>query len=309
VLPVSRFNASGKGRAALEIFRGVAVPLELRQHIALGVVGVLILDLGRFVVELEGISVHRLEEVALGVIGILLDPAVGIGQLDGAVAIIVDIGIGAVIRVNDAGEVIHRIVEAAGLAAVRIGNAGLIAHGVIGVGNRVAFVVGHLLEAAQQVQLEGVGAGPVIHLHQFADLVILVGDLLCPIVIDFLHQIKGGVGILRHIAVRVGLGDQIAVAVVDINGTVAKRVDLLRDQIPTIVLIQRDLVGVHAIEGIHTVEVGGNELVILIVGKYGLRAQCIDGLYNVSIAIIDIPCGIAVAVLDLHDAVCGIIGE
>ncbi len=86
----------------------------------------------------------------------------------------------------------------------------------------------------------------------------------------------------------------IAVAVVDINGTVAKRVDLLRDQIPTIVLIQRDLVGVHAIEGIHTVEVGGNELVILIVGKYGLRAQCIDGLYNVSIAIIDIPCGIKI---------------
>ena len=47
----------GKGCAALEIFRGVAVPLELRQHIALGVVG------------------------------ILLDPAVGIGQLDGTVGI------------------------------------------------------------------------------------------------------------------------------------------------------------------------------------------------------------------------------
>ncbi len=56
-------------------------------------------------------------------------------------------------------------------------------------------------------------------------------------------------------------------------------------------------------------EVGGNELVIFIVGKYGLRAQCIDGLYNISIAVIDIPGGIAVAVLDLHDAVCGIIGE
>ena len=73
--------------------------------------------------------------------------------------------------------------------------------------------------------------------------------------------------------------------------------------------IQRDLVRVHAIEGIHTVEVGGNELVIFIVGKYGLRAQCIDGLYNISIAVIDIPGGIAVAVLDLHDAVCGIIGK
>lgn len=150
----------------------------------------------------------------------------------------------------------------------------------------------------------------ILYIYTMPHLIV-VGSYapLCPIVIDFLHQIKGGVGILRHITVRVGLGDQIAVAVVDINGTVAKRVDLLRDQIPTIVLIQRDLVGVHAVEGIHTVEVGGNELVIFIVGKYGLRAQRIDGLYNVSIAIIDIPCGIAVAVLDLHDAVCGIIGK
>ena len=85
--PVQRII--GKGCAALEIFRSVAVPLELRQHIALGVVGVLILDLGRFVVELEGIGVHRLEEIALRVIGILLDPAVGIGQLDRAVGSIV----------------------------------------------------------------------------------------------------------------------------------------------------------------------------------------------------------------------------
>ena len=56
-------------------------------------------------------------------------------------------------------------------------------------------------------------------------------------------------------------------------------------------------------------EVGGNELVIFIVGKYGLRAQRIDGLYNVSIAVIDILGGIAVAVLDLHDTVYGIIGK
>ena len=215
-------------RAALEVFRSIAVPLELRQCVALGVVGVLILDLGRLVVELEGISVYRLEEVALRVIGILLDPAIGIGQLDRAVGIIVDIGVGAFLRVNDTGEVIHRIIEVGDLAAVRIGNAGLIADSVIGVGNRITLVVGHLLEAAKEVQLEGVGASPVIHLHQFADLVILVGDFLCPIVIDFLHQIKGGVGIPGHIAVRVGLGDQIAVAVVDINGAVAKRVHLHR---------------------------------------------------------------------------------
>ena len=135
----------------------------------------------------------------------------------------------------------------------------------------------------------------ILYIYTMPHLIV-VGSYapLCPIVIDFLHQIKGGVGIPGHITVRVGLGDQIAVAVVDINGTVAKRVDLLRDQIPTIILIQRDLVRVHAIEGIHTVEVGGNELVIFIVGKYGLRAQRIDGLYNVSIAVIDIPGGIKI---------------
>ena len=46
---------------------------------------------------------------------------------------------------------------------------------------------------------------------------IVVGSYapLCPIVIDFLRQIKGGVGILRHIAVRIGLGDQIAVAAIN----------------------------------------------------------------------------------------------
>ena len=41
-------------------------------------------------------------------------------------------------------------------------------------------------------------------------------------------SIKGVIGIFGGVAIRIGLGDQIAVAVVDINGAVAKRVHLHR---------------------------------------------------------------------------------
>ena len=109
-------------------------------------------------------------------------------------------------------------------AAVRIGNAGLVANSVIGVGSRIALVVRHLLEAAKEIQFKGVGTGPVIHLHQFANPVVLIGSLFCPIVVDFLHQIKGCVGILRHITVCIGLGHQIAVTIVGEGSDVAQSV-------------------------------------------------------------------------------------
>ena len=108
----------------------------------------------------------------------------------------------------------HHLVEVVILVGILFALSGAallqqVADSVIGVGNRIALVVRHLLEAAKEVQFKGIGSGPVIHLHQFANLVVLIGSLFCPIVVDFLHQIKGCVGILRHITVRVGLGDQI----------------------------------------------------------------------------------------------------
>ena len=81
-------------------------------------------------------------------------------------------------------------------------------------------MVRHLLEAAKEVQFKGIGSGPVIHLHQFANLVVLIGSLFCPIVVDFLHQIKGSVGILGHIAIRVGLGDHVSIPIVGIDSAV-----------------------------------------------------------------------------------------
>lgn len=49
---------------ALQVLLGVAVPLELIDHIAVGVVLVLILHLGGLVVELEGVSVCDLHQLA-----------------------------------------------------------------------------------------------------------------------------------------------------------------------------------------------------------------------------------------------------
>ena len=44
--------------------------------------------------------------------------------------------------------------------------------------------------------------------------------------------------------------------------------------------IQRDLVRVHAIEGIHTVEVGRHQLVFFIVAKHRLRSQCVNSEFT-----------------------------
>lgn len=82
-------------------------------------------------------------------------------------------------------------------------------------------MAGLLLELTEQTELEGVRVGPIIHLHQLADLIVLEEVCFCPIVIDFSHRIKGNGGILCNIAVCIGLGDQIAATVVDIGGAVA----------------------------------------------------------------------------------------
>ena len=109
-------------------------------------------------------------------------------------------------------------------------------------------MVSGLFELSQQVQFKGVGAGPVIHLDQFAYLVVLVGDRFTPIVIDALHQIKGCVGIFCDIAVGISLRHQVSIAVVDVQGAVAQGVDLLGHQVSAVILVQGDLMAVHVID-------------------------------------------------------------
>lgn len=163
-----------------------------------------------------------------------------------------------VFSVDYTGEIINGIVEVGHLASVRIGNARLIADFIVGIGNRITLVVGHLLEAAKQIKFKGVCAGPVVHLHQLADLVVLIGDFFCSIIIDFLDQIKGSIGVLRYIAIGVDLGDHVPIAVVDIDGAVAKRIDLACDEIAAIILVESDLVGVNAVERVYTMEGSGD---------------------------------------------------
>ena len=48
-------------------------------------------------------------------------------------------------------------------------------------------MVGHLLQAPQQIQLKRGRSGPVIHLYQCAGLVVAMTDLFIIIVIDTPH--------------------------------------------------------------------------------------------------------------------------
>lgn len=80
----------------------------------------------------------------------------------------------------------HHLVEVVILVGILFALSGAallqqVADSVIGVGNRIALVVRHLLEAAKEVQFKGIGSGPVIHLHQFANLVVLIGSLFAPL--------------------------------------------------------------------------------------------------------------------------------
>ena len=89
-------------------------------------------------------------------------------------------------------------------------------------------MAGGLFELPQEIQLEGVDPRPVLHAHQLARLVVLERRLLGSIIVDGAHQVQGGVGIVRHVAVRVRPGDKVPVAVVGVEGAVAQGVDLLR---------------------------------------------------------------------------------
>lgn len=180
----------------------------------------------------------------------------------------------------------HHLVEVVILVGILFALSGAallqqVADSVIGVGNRIALVVRHLLEAAKEVQFKGIGSGPVIHLHQFANLVVLIGSLFCPIVVDFLHQIKGCVGILRHITVCIGLGNHVSIPIVDIDGAVTQGINFAGNEVPTIILIQRNFVRVHTIERIHAVEVSRHQLVVFIVAEHRLRSQCVNSEFTI----------------------------
>lgn len=231
---------------------GAVAPHILVGHVAADVVGKGVLLLLHVLA--AGVGVLNGKELADGVVVVVLLPAVGVVHVGDPAHTVIGVGGGAAILLHHLGEVVDQIVLLGGGGAVGVGHAGLVAHAVVGIGNVLAQAVGGGGDAVEQVDLVGGGAAPVLHLHQVAGLVVGVVHLLTTIVIDMAHQVKGIEGVLGDHAVGVGGLDQIAVAVVLMDGDMAQSVHHLGLEAPAIVLVQGDLVLVHIVLGIHTVE-------------------------------------------------------
>ena len=68
--------------------------------------------------------------------------------------------------------------------------------------------------------------------------------------------------------------------IVDIDGAVTQGINFAGNEVPTIILIQRDFVRVHTIERIHAVEVSRHQLVVFIVAERRLRSQCVNSEFT-----------------------------
>ena len=68
--------------------------------------------------------------------------------------------------------------------------------------------------------------------------------------------------------------------IVDIDGAVTQGINFAGNEVPTIILIQRDFVRVHIIERIHAVEVSRHQLVVFIVAERRLRSQSVNSEFT-----------------------------
>ena len=94
------------------------------------------------------------------------------------------------------------------------------AHLVVGVIlHPVALVVRGSSQLVQQVHLESGFAQSLFHSDQIAGGIVPIIDFLGIIIVDGCYQIKAVIGTFRGIPVRVGLGFQVAVAVIGIGHT------------------------------------------------------------------------------------------
>ena len=65
-----------------------------------------------------------------------------------------------------------------------------------------------------------------------------------------------------------------------VDGAVTQGINFAGNEVPAIILIQRDFVRVHTIERIHAMEVGRHQLVVFIVAKHRLRSQCVNSEFT-----------------------------
>jgi len=89
------------------------------------------------------------------------------------------------------------------------------------------------------------GAGQVIrgaqivgHGDQIAGGIVAIGNFLSIIIVNGSHQIKGVIGVLGGVAVMIGFGHQVSVAVVGEDGDVAQSVHLLGHKTAAVELVQ-----------------------------------------------------------------------
>ena len=66
-----------------------------------------------------------------------------------------------------------------------------------------------------------------------------------------------------------------------VDGAVTQGINFAGNEVPAIILIQRDFVRVHTIERIHAMEVGRHQLVVFIVAKHRLRSQCVNSEFTI----------------------------
>lgn len=122
-------------------------------------------------------------------------------------------------------------------------------------------------------------------------------------------SIKGVIGIFRGISVGIGLGHQIAVAVVGVGSHVTQSVHLLGGQAPTVELVQSDFPLVYVVLGIHPVESGLDQIAHGVILKEGGGPQSIDGLHHIAHAVILILGGVAVGVSGAGDVAHAVVGH
>lgn len=66
-----------------------------------------------------------------------------------------------------------------------------------------------------------------------------------------------------------------------VDGAVTQGINFAGNEVPAIILIQRDFVRVHTIERIRAVDVGRHQLVVFIVAEHSLRPKCVNSEFTI----------------------------
>ena len=144
-----------------------------------------------------GVAVGHVQQLADGVIGVFLHPAVGVVHPDHPAHPVVGVGGGSPVALSDGGQIVHPVILIGDFAVVRVGDGGLVAVAVVVVLDHIALVVGDLLQLAEQIILKGVDTCPVLHPDQIAHRIVGVVHLFATIIIDMGDHIKPIVGVLE----------------------------------------------------------------------------------------------------------------